>query len=254
MLAIAGDYYWRTRKAPPSARTGVALGWLGIIGVWLALDWPLGPLAAGYLASAHALQFMLIAFIAAPLILVGIRAAGTNTLPTTGVAGAALRFMTQPIVAAVFFNIVVAASHVSGVVDSLMVSQWGSFAIDMAWLASALCFWWPVTVPVPERPHFGPLVQILYLFLGTLFHTVIAIVMLMSDFPLYKIYEMAPPMAGLSALADLQIAGGVMEMMGFVIVFSVITYRFFRWANQVEREEHGEVPPAPASGRLPARP
>jgi len=237
VLAVAVGYYLLTRGAPRSARTGVATGWLGVFGVWLALDWPLGPLAAGYLASAHAVQFMLLAMASAPLILVGVRAAGTERIPTTGVMGGVIRLLTQPLVAAVFFNIVVLSSHVSGVVDALMTSQLGAFAIDIAWLVSALCFWWPTIVPVPVRPRFNALFQILYLFMGTLFHTVIAIIMLMVDFPLYRVYELAAPMTGLSAMDDLQIAGGVMEVAGLLIVFSIITVRFFRWANRAEREE-----------------
>jgi cytochrome c oxidase assembly factor CtaG len=101
-----------------------------------------------------------------------------------------------------------------------------------------------VVLSVPERRYFTPLVQILYLFLGTLFHTVIAIIMLMVEFPLYSIYELAPPMNGLNALEDLQIAGGVMELGGALVMFSIITWIFFRWANRVEREEARETQPA----------
>jgi putative membrane protein len=240
VLALAAGYHLLTRNAPRSARTGVLVGWIGVVGVWLALDWPLGPLAAGYLASAHAVEFMLLAMVSAPLMLVGISAGGVARIPETGVTGRLLRVVTQPLVAAVLFNVVVLSTHVSAVVDALMTSQLGSFTIDFAWLVSALCFWWPAIVPVPARPKFSALLQILYLFLGTMFHTVIAIIMLMVDFPLYRIYELAPPMTGLTALEDLQIAGGVMEVVGLLIIFSVITYRFFRWANRVEQEEARE--------------
>src|SRR5690242_14931503 len=44
----------------------------GVIILWASLDWPLGPIAAGYLASAHSLQFLLITMIAAPLLLLGV--------------------------------------------------------------------------------------------------------------------------------------------------------------------------------------
>ena len=45
----------------------------GVVSLWASLDWPLGPVAAGYLASAHALQFLIVTMISAPLLLVGAR-------------------------------------------------------------------------------------------------------------------------------------------------------------------------------------
>jgi putative membrane protein len=243
-LAFAIGYYRLTRGAPASARREVICGWIGVILVWAAIDWPIGPLGAGYLASVHAVQFLLMAMIAPPLLLLGVRAAGVERIPTRGIAGRLLSFFTTPLVAGIIFNIVMIATHVPSVVDTLMVSQLGAFAIDIAWLLGSLCFWWPVVLPVPEYKYFTPLLQILYLFLGTLFHTVIAIIMLMVEFPLYSIYELAPPMNGLTALEDLQIAGGVMELGGALVMFSIITWIFFRWSTRVEREEAQETQPA----------
>lgn len=237
MLLIAVTYYRLTHGASAAHRHQTAAGWCGIVCLWLALDWPLGALAAGYLASAHAVQFLLIAMIAAPLLLVGIRPSAPRTIPTAGMGAALLGVATHPVMAAVFFNVVTITTHVTGVVDTLMVSQWGAFAIDALWLLSALCFWWPTIVPVPVRPRFHTLWQILYLFLGTLFHTAIAMVMLITDLPLYRVYELAPPMTGLSSLEDLHIAGGIMELAGAGIMLGIITWRFFRWANRLERDD-----------------
>ncbi|HUF94794.1 MAG TPA: cytochrome c oxidase assembly protein, partial [Acidimicrobiia bacterium] len=43
----------------------------GMLVFWLASDWPLGTLGAGYLASAHMTQFILYSLVAAPLLLLG---------------------------------------------------------------------------------------------------------------------------------------------------------------------------------------
>ena len=45
---------------------------LGIIALWIATDWPLGALGAGYLLSVHTVQYLLYTFVAAPLILLGL--------------------------------------------------------------------------------------------------------------------------------------------------------------------------------------
>ncbi|MBI3792294.1 MAG: cytochrome c oxidase assembly protein [Gemmatimonadetes bacterium] len=231
---LAFTYARLVRHDAPDARHR-ATGWIGVLTIWLALDWPLGPLAAGYLASAHALQFLLVALIAPPLLLLGARA-GLVTWWTTGgertTLGRVVGTLGKPLVAAILFNFVTIATHVPAVVDGWMTSQLGAFAIDACWLAGGLLFWWPIVVPAPERPWFGGGAKLLYLFLGTVFHTGIAIAMLMRDYPMYAIYELAPPMSGMSAMDDIKIAGGIMELAGSAIVFGVMTVMFFRWSRE----------------------
>ncbi len=201
----------------------------GLFVLWVALDWPLGPLGAGYLASAHALQFLLIAMIATPMLLAGIR---RGILEHPDVIPVALTRLTHPLLAGVVFNVVVVATHVPAIVDAAMVSPLGAFALDMAWLVSALLFWWPVIVNIPARPLFSTPMRLLYLTIGTLFHSGIAIVMLMREFPMYRIYELAPPFKVWSAIADQQLAGGIMELGGTGLIIGYVSVLFFRWARE----------------------
>ena len=233
VAALAVTYARLVRGLAPPRRDR-ALGWLGVALIWLSLDWPLGPLAAGYLASVHAVQFLLVAMIAPPLLLLGARTgieAWYRGAPDSSGVRQLLAIVTGPLLAAILFNLVTVTTHVPMVVDRLMVTQAGAFAIDAAWLAGGLVFWYPLVVRAPARPLFAPGMQMLYLFLGTLFHTGIAIAMLIRDFPMYRVYELAPPMTGLSAIDDIKIAGGIMELAGAVIVFGVLTGMFFRWAR-----------------------
>jgi cytochrome c oxidase assembly factor CtaG len=91
--------------------------------------------------------------------------------------------------------------------------------------------WWPVVLSVPRR-EFPMLFKILYVFLATLVHSGIAIVMLFAEFPIYSIYQLAPPMRGFSAMNDLQAAGGIMEIGGLIVTFGVMTGLFFTWVNR----------------------
>lgn len=234
-IALVGTYWRLTRAA--TSRRGRAVGWIGVALLAAALDWPIGPLAAGYLASVHALQFLLVVLIAPPLVLLGVRDGIVQRWPASGPRERALRRLLDPLLAAIAFNVIVIATHVPGVNDTLMRSQLGSFAVDAAWLLAGLWFWWPLIVPVPRRPLFAVPLQMLYLFLGTMAHTGIAIVMLAHDFPMYAVYELAPRITGLSALDDLKTAGGVMELGGAAIVFGVLTAMFFRWAGGTGREQ-----------------
>ena len=225
-----------TRGAAVTSRQR-AFGWAGVLVIWLALDWPLGPLGAGYLASAHAFQFLLVALVAPPLLLLGARnglAAWWARGASVGLTGRTIATLTKPLVAAVVFNLFTISTHVPAVVDAWMPTQLGAFGIDALWLVGGVLFWWPMIVPVPVRPWFGGGAKLLYLFLGTVVHTGIAIAMLMRDFPMYRIYELAPPMSGLSAMDDMRIAGGIMELAGSAIILGIMTVIFFRWSREAE--------------------
>jgi putative membrane protein len=233
VAALAALYVrlaWET--APPRTE-----GWrrpLGVLGLaltWATLDWPIGPLGAGYFASVHAAQFLLLAFVVPPLLLLGVDPRRWSRL--AGRAGPALRLLTHPLVAAPVFNLVVLATHLPSVVDRAMATQLGAFAIDTAWLGVGLWFWWPIVAPVPARRGGAP-ARIGYLFVGSLIHTALGMWLLLSSRPVYGVYELAPPVGGRSAMADQAFAGGLMELVGFLIILSAIAVLFFSWAREEE--------------------
>jgi cytochrome c oxidase assembly factor CtaG len=240
LLAVAYHALARRERAMGGSRAAFWGGWTAVGLVWQALDWPLGPLAAGYLASAHAVQFVVLALAAPPLLLVATRRALAKSVTAGGAAHPAVVFVTQPIIASVIFNLIAIATHVPAVVDLLMPTQAGAFVIDMLWLGGGLVLWWPIIVDAPARAWFSPPVKMLYLFLSTLVHTGIAMVMLIREFPMYGIYELAPPWAAWTPLEDQHLAGGVMELAGAAVIFGIITVMFFRWSGGVA----GDVPPS----------
>ena len=230
-LRLAGGRgIWR--EASSGTRWALASG---VITLWLALDWPLGPIAAGYLESAHALQFLIITMISAPLLLLGLRPAVLRRAGDDARGHRLVRVIAHPLLAAVIFNAIVSATHVPSVVDTLMPRPAGAFAVDLAWVVGGLVFWWPVVIPVPRFARFGEPMQILYLLIGTLFHTVIGMVMLSAEMPLYGIYELAPPIIQVPVRADQQLAGGVMELgvFGAIVIGSGVL--FFRWVGREGR-------------------
>lgn len=234
MMAGAGSW----ARAPRAERAAFIVG---IISLWLSLDWPLGPIAAGYLASAHALQFLIITMFTAPFLLLGARTGLAERAAAIAPGSAAHRIgrlIVHPLVAAIIFNMIVAATHVPSLVDGLMPTPTGAFIIDSAWLLGGVIFWWPVVMPVPQYARFGEPLKILYLLVGTLFHTVIGMIMLSAELPLYGIYELAPPMIAVAPRADQQLAGGVMELGVFGAIVFASGILFFRWADRDGKAAH----------------
>jgi cytochrome c oxidase assembly factor CtaG len=203
--------------------------------LWLALDWPIGALGAGYLASVHMLQFLLMALVAPPMLLMGPSPDALALLERPGKFRALVRRLVSPFPALVFFSVIVLLTHLPPLVDNLMATQVGSMAIDLLWIAAGLVFWWPVIRDVPHQPRFTHPVKMGYLVLGMMFSPImfgLVGFLVYSTTPLYGVFELAPPLPGVSAHADHQLAGVLMSIGGAVIAFIAISVIFFRWNKE----------------------
>ena len=214
----------------------------GVLALWVALDWPVGALS-GYLASAHMLQYLLTALVAPPLLLLGVPSGAWRRLASRPGVVRVLRFVTHPLIAIAIFQLILFYTHLPSVVDRMMVTPLGSFAIDAMWLGGGLLFWWPVVAPVPARPGFGYPLKMGYLFLSTVLNTMPYAFLTFGELPFYGIYELAPPVGILGAREDQQVAGLLMKVGGGVVLWTAITIQFFMWFNR-EGEAEGPVPAA----------
>lgn len=212
----------------------------GTLILWLAADWPIGALGAGYLISVHTVQYLLFTLVAPPLLISGMPRSVLRGLLQPRWAWATARVLHRPLPAFLVFNVVMLGTHLPAVVDGLGRTQLGSFAMDMAWLISGIVFWWPVLGPLPElRPLSYP-ARILYLILNVFIPTVPASFLTFADYPLYAIYELAPSVHGIAAARDQQLAGLLMKVVGGMIIFGTATVLFFRW-----HQREGDASPGP---------
>jgi putative membrane protein len=202
----------------------------GIALLWLSLDWPIGKMA-GYLASAHTIQFMLLALAAPPLLLLGLAPYFDRRLPERGLG----HRLAHPLPAFLIFNAILIVTHFPDVVEGMMATQLGSFGLDILWFASGLALWWPVTAPTRLR-RMNPPVQMGYLFVQTVPSTIPAAFLVFSDYPLYQLYEDSPRVAlSFNPLFDHQVAGLLMKVVGDPIVWVGIAVIFFSWASRERR-------------------
>jgi cytochrome c oxidase assembly factor CtaG len=198
----------------------------GVVLLWLALDWPLGALA-GYLASAHMAQFLIISLIGPPLLLLGSPGRDGHGPPSR-----IERIATHPLITLVVFNVIVIGTHVPAVTDALMPLQVGSFVIDLLWLGAGLLFWWPVIRP-QAHPWFVPPVRMAYLFANMVLMTAPGAMITFSELPLYATYELAPPIPGVTPLDDQRFAGLNMRVGAALVSWIAISTLFLRW-NRAE--------------------
>lgn len=247
MGVLLASYLWAWRKAPTGSLIGSKAagvspaggarrkrwaffgGWLLL---WAATDWPLGTLGAGYLASAHMVQYVIYTMAAAPLLMVGTPEWMLRRALSKLRAYRLVRSLAHPLVAGGIFNVVLLVTHAPLTVDAYRANQFGSFVLDATWLASALLLWLPVCGPLEELKPSLP-VRGVYLFLAA---GVVPMIpggfLTFASTPLYAVYELAPPVAGIDALTDQQLAGALMKVGNIPLLWPVLAALFIRWAQQ----------------------
>jgi len=240
---LLASYFVLLLRLRPSgdARTHPGELWsfvLGVLFFWLAADWPLGPLAAGYLVSVHTAQYIVFTMVVAPLLIHGMPRWLLQVLVRPGWSYRIAHILSRPLIAFLVFNVVLIATHLPPVVDGLKTTQFGSFAIDMTWLVSGLLFWWQVLGPLSELDPLPYPGRIVFLLLNVFVPTVPAAFLTFADYPIYAVYELAPRVAGISAAQDQQLAGLTMKIVGGFIIFGTASVLFFKWYGAEERMEN----------------
>lgn len=249
VLALAGAYAWGISRAGDDASPG-RIGWLvaGLACLWGGLDWPLAALGASYLASAHVAQFILVGVAAPALLLLALPPSAYRWVEGRARLRRVLGWLTHPVPAFVIFNVGMTLTHWPPVTDALMVSALGSFALDMAWIVCGVIFWWPLLAPVPERPGFHPLLRIAYLALNALLIRPPFLMMVFSEYPIYGIYELAPPFPGTDPVNDQQLAGAVMKLGTAWIMGAAVAVEFIRWVRRERARDSASQRSAPDAG------
>ena len=233
---MAGTYVWavrHNRDVEQSSRRQAAFFMVGVLVFWVASDWPLGTLGAGYLASAHMVQFILYVLVAAPLLWLGTPEwMARRILAVTGIYRTGRSLKRFPLAMGVGFNLTLILTHTPIAVDALRSSQFGSFAMDMIWLFSGLALWAPIVGSLAEFRERSYPARMLYLFFASGIVTIIpASFLTFANLPLYETYELAPRVFGLTAVDDQQIAGLIMKLATVPIVWPVLAGMMYRWAT-----------------------
>ena len=239
--AIAAAYAWAiVRLEPkrlagddrPTRRRDVVLFGLGLLALWIGADWPIGLLGAGYLLSVKILQYLLFAYVAPLLMLLGTPRWLLRRLIRGRLAFRLARRLSRPLVPLIVFNGTLIVTRLPVVVDTLAASQLWSFVLDLTVIASGFVLWWPALAPLPELQPMSYGMRVGYLGLNLFLPTVPASFFTFSDYPIYSIYELAPRVHGISAVADQRVAGLMMKVVGGAILVTAMSVMFFRWYRQ----------------------
>jgi len=198
---------------------------------WMASDWPIGTLGAGYLAWVHMFQYILYVLVVAPLVLRGTPEwMARSILARLHIEAVVGRLSHSLLLSGIIFNVILVTTHSPIAVDTLRASQLGSFSMDLLWMLSGLILWMPILSPVPEHRVVSPPAKMVYLFVSAGIVSIVpASFLTFARFPLYSTYELAPRIGTMSALEDQQLAGITMKLGMIPIVWGTLAVMFFRW-------------------------
>jgi len=212
----------------PAARTVAFVAGLVVLGVALvALD-----AAAHRRLSAHMVQHLLVAFVAAPLLVAGSPVAlalrATRRTARARRAAPLAAALGHPLLGWAALPAVMALTHFTAVYDAAVAQPVVHAGEHAGYLVAALAFWRPVLGADPVRHRPGAIGRLLYLLLAAGPLALVGVAMQSSTSPWYAAYAQRP-----GALGDQHAAGALMWAGGGLVLAGLILA--VTW-SAVERE------------------
>jgi len=226
----------------PRRRTAVFLG--GLAAIAIALLSGIGRYDTA-LFSVHMVQHVLLAFVAAPLIVLSapitlvLRAATPVTrrrwiLPL--LHSRLVRVLAFPVVAWLAFAATMWGSHYSPLFNAALEHESLHWLEHLLFVTVALMFWWQVIAADPTPWRMAHPIRVLYVFLQMPQGTFLSLAILSASAPLYPHYATLSLPWLPDALADQGVAGGIMWLVGDLVFLAAILAIIAGWVRREERE------------------
>jgi putative membrane protein len=236
------------RRGRRISRWQQAAYWAGLFLTAAGLVGPVDTLSEDLL-SAHMVQHLLIADLAAPLLLVGIRTPVLqNLLPPVVLRPLArerwirviLRTLRKPLVALPLFVLLLYTWHFAFAFDAAMRHPAIHAAQHLCFVLAATLVWWPVLEP--DKAHLrGELWKAGHVLGARMFGMMIAMAFILTPTALYADVYGSGERHGMSAIADQRLAGGLMFSLDILTVIGVLSYFFWKAAADYDREERAKA-------------
>ena len=259
-LHIAGErrvVAMRRRPRDRRARWRAASFYAGLATIVVALAGPIDTYASK-LFWVHMVQHVLLLTVAAPLIVLGAPWMSIwRPLPLgfrRGVAGAIARdrwaapmraaghWLGSPVGAFVAFNVNLILWHIPVMYD-LTLRYLGVHALEhTTFLLFGVLLWSQVIDSPPLRVRLRPDMAVYYMLASGVVSWLLSLVLAFAPSPLYPVYaHLANRPGGISALADQQIAGGVMLGPGSVSITLFVFLGLYRWLGREDETAAAEA-------------
>jgi len=199
----------------------------GVLLLWLASDWPVHDIAEEYLYSMHMFQHMVLSYFMPPLILLAIPKWMFDAVLGADRVRKTFNWLAKPVIAGVLFNAIVMITHIPQIVNRSVSNAPLHYSMHVLLIVTALLVWIPICGP-DRKLHLQSGGKMIYLFLMSVVPTVPAAWLTFAEGAVYKHYDTAVRVWGLSVTTDQQIAGAIMKTGGAIFLWSIVVFLFFK--------------------------
>ena len=235
IVAVVASYTYAVRKIGPRivttgevvTRKQLTAFIAGVLMLWLASDWPIHDISEEYLYSVHMFQHMMYSYFIPPLVLLATPYWLFDLIFSSSRSRRVINFLTKPVIAGVLFNLVIMITHIPALVNQSVSNGPLHYALHVLVITSSLLMWFSVCGPDKQR-HLSYGGKTIYLFLMSVVPTVPAAWLTFAEGAVYKHYDIAVRVWGLSVTTDQQVAGAIMKTGGSIFLWSIIVFIFFR--------------------------
>ncbi|MEN9648295.1 MAG: hypothetical protein RLZ17_331 [Actinomycetota bacterium] len=144
-----------------------------------------------------------------------------------GRARRVISFLAKPVIAGVAFNLIVMITHIPDVVNRSVSNAPMHYGLHVALVLTALLVWMPICGP-DRQLHLQSGGKMIYLFLMSVVPTVPAGWLTFAEGVVYKHYDIAIRVWGVSVTTDQQVAGAMMKIGGSFFIWAIIVFIFFK--------------------------
>jgi putative membrane protein len=228
LLALYFGHAWLARGAADARRIHTIYFLAGLATLWLALETPIDTISDRYLDSVHMLQHVLLAFVAPPLMLLGLSPSMAERLAR--ILG--VRTVTEPVPAQVLAAVVMIGWHIPPLYDATLYNEGLHVVEHLMFIASGLLLYWPLidATSAQARWQMSAGAKLVYILLATVPQDGVALALIFSRVPFYDFYTHAPRLIdGFTAAIDQTIAGAVLMIFGKATLAIAALVVFFRW-------------------------
>lgn len=248
LVLLGGLYVYLGGLAAPRRRVASFAAALATLG--LTLNGPLHNLSDGYLFSAHMLQHLALTLVFPPLLLYGTPAWVVRPLLRPAWVQRLARAVTRPLAAGIIFSVPITLWHFPRFYEAALEHHGLHIVQHLVFLGTAVIMWWPILSPVAELPRAAYPTQMLYLFVLGLPMSLAGALITLADEVLYPFYVAAPRVSGLAPLADQQLGGLLMWVVGTIYLWGAASVVWFRWSAREEAGEADGAVPVEAYGAV----
>lgn len=222
-----------------------ALWWIGIA---LTSTGLLGPSAAwsDRLFWAHMTEHILIADLAVPFLLAGIRTPVGLFMPPKDLLVAVFRnaflrrlgsLITKPLVALPISVAVLYAWHLAPAFGAATRDPWVHALQHQSFVLASVIFWWPAIEPA-RRPLPAPLWKIGYLLAGRMASVMMGMLFLVSTRPFYgDLYAEGEHGQQITAIFDQQVGASIMMVTDVLVMMTMLGVFFALSAREADRAD-----------------